>query len=191
VTRATVGRLRIGVLAVVCLVVDTTFGADLRLSGVGPDLMLLLAICAGMTGGAEAGALVGFAVGLLADLSLTTTPLGLSALSWCLVGWGVGTLRARVSLDARSALPLVALVATLGGVIVFLVVGDLVGESQLSGLSHGYLVRVALIESLWNALLAIPVGFVYERAARATAGASALLRPDAPRAARPSPSGAR
>ncbi len=167
-------------MAVVALVVETALGADLRLMGVGPDLMLLLAICAGMTGGAEAGALVGFAVGLLSDISLATTPLGLSALSWCLVGWSVGMLRSNVTLGNRSALPVVAFAATLGGIAIFLVVGDLVGQSQLSGLRHAYLLRVGVIESLWNALLAIPVGFVYERAGRGSAGAEALRRTDSP-----------
>jgi rod shape-determining protein MreD len=146
--------------------------------GVGPDLALLLAICAGMTGGPEAGALVGFGVGLLADLAMATTPIGLTALSWCLVGFGVGLLRANVTLDNRSALPVVAVVATLAGIVAFLLIGGLVGQSQLSGFSHRYLIRAAAVEALWNALLALPVGWVYERAGRGSAGAVALRRPD-------------
>lgn len=177
-TPATVARVRITVVVLVGLVFETAIGADLRLMGVGPDLMLLLAICAGLTGGPEAGAVVGFAVGLLADLSLTTTPIGLSALSWCLVGWAVGTLRTRVTLATRTALPVVAFGATLAGIVVFLVIGALAGQSQLTGLSRHYLLRVGLIESLWNAVLALPVGFVYERAGRGSAGAVALGRPD-------------
>jgi rod shape-determining protein MreD len=178
VTAAGVARLRIAVVALVGLLVEATLGPDLRVMGIGPDLSLLLAICAGMTGGPEAGALVGFGVGLLADLALATTPIGLTALSWCLVGFGVGLLRANVTLDHRSALAVVAFVATLTGIVAFLVIGALVGQSQLSGLSHGYLLRAGLIESLWNALLAIPVGWVYERAGRGSAGAVALRRPD-------------
>jgi rod shape-determining protein MreD len=139
--------------------------------------MLLLAILGGVTGGAEAGALVGFTAGLLADLSLTTTPLGLSALAWCVVGWSVGTLRSHVTLGTRSTLPLTAFAATLGGVIVFVVFGDLVGQSQLTGLSHTYVLRVALVESLWAALLALPVGYVYERAARGSAGTMRSMPP--------------
>jgi rod shape-determining protein MreD len=177
-TPAGAARLRITVVAVVALLVEATLGPDLRIMGVGPDLSLLLAICAGMTGGPEAGALVGFTVGLLADLTMATTPIGLTALSWCLVGFAVGMVRANVTLDNRSALPVVAFVASLGGILAFLVIGDLVGQPELSGLSHAYLLRVAVIESGWNALLAIPVGWVYERAGRGSAGAVALRRPD-------------
>jgi rod shape-determining protein MreD len=180
VTSATVARVRIAIVVVVGLVVETTLGADLRVLGVSPDLMLLLAICAGLAGGPQAGALVGFAAGLLADLSLTTTPLGLSALSWCLVGWGVGVLRVTVLPETRSVRPFIAFVATLGGVILFLLIGDLVGQSQLIELGRAYLVRVAVVEALWAALLAIPVAAVYERAARGSIGAAALRSPDGP-----------
>ena len=48
-------------------------------SGSPPDLMLALAVAAGLAGGPERGAWVGFAAGLLADCFLQT-PLGLSAL---------------------------------------------------------------------------------------------------------------
>ena len=133
--------------------------------------MLLLAVLAGVTGGAEAGAVVGFTAGLLADLAITTTPLGLSALAWCVIGWSVGTVRTHVTLGTRSMLPVVAFVATLAGVIVFVLVGGLAGQSELTGLSHRYLLQVALIESAWGALLALPVGYIYERAARSSTGA--------------------
>ncbi len=178
-TPAATARLRIGVLLVVALVVQTTFGADLRVLGIAPDLMLLVSICAGLTGGAESGAIVGFAAGLLADLSLTTTPVGLTALSWCLIGWGVGTVRSNALPGTRSILPVIGLLATGSGVIVFLLVADLIGQSQLIDLGRSYLLRAGIVESLWGALLVIPVAFIYEWAARGSVGAAELRRPDA------------
>ena len=86
-------RLRIGLILVVAILVQSALGSDLRVSGVAPDLMVVVAICAGLAGGAEAGAWVGFLAGLLADLFLTSTPLGLSALTYCLIGAAVGALR--------------------------------------------------------------------------------------------------
>src|ERR1700747_1559545 len=86
-------RLRIGLFLVVAILIQTAFGSDLRVAGVAPDLMVLAAICAGLTGGAESGAWGGVWAGLVADLFLTSTPLGLSALSYCLIGAGVGALR--------------------------------------------------------------------------------------------------
>jgi rod shape-determining protein MreD len=171
-------RVRIGAVLFLAIIVQTTFGSDFRILGVAPDLMLLLTICAGLEGGAEAGALVGFCAGMLADLSLTTTPLGLSALSWCLIGWGVGSVRANALPGTRSVLPVIGLLATGSGVVLFLVLGDLVGQSQLIDLGRTYLVKVGVVEALWSALLILPVAFVYERAARGSAGAAELRRPE-------------
>jgi rod shape-determining protein MreD len=171
-------RVRIGILLILAIVVQTTFGSDFRILGVAPDLMLLVSACAGLSGGAEAGAFVGFCAGMLADLALTTTPLGLSALAWCLVGWGVGSVRANALPGTRSVLPVIGLLATGSGVVLFLVLGDLVGQSQLIDLGRTYLVKVGVIESLWSALLILPVAFVYERAAQGSAGAVELRRPD-------------
>ncbi len=95
-------RLRIATLLFVAILVQTTLGSDLRVAGVAPDLMVLVTICAGLTGGAEAGAWVGFWAGLIADLFLTATPLGLSALTYCLIGAAVGALRTAVLPDGQG-----------------------------------------------------------------------------------------
>ena len=54
-----IARLRIAMLLVAAILIQTAFGNDLRVVGVAPDLMVLLTICAGLTGGAESGAWVG------------------------------------------------------------------------------------------------------------------------------------
>ena len=81
--------------------------------------MLLFAICAGLAGGPSSGRLVGFAAGLLADLFLTTTPLGLSALTYCLIGsrsvpCAVGVLR-----EGRLLAPSWPWSASAAGVVLF------------------------------------------------------------------------
>lgn len=176
---AVAARLRIGVLLLVGVVVQTTLGADLRVDGVAPDLMLLLAISGGLACGGEGGAVVGFCAGLLADLATASTPLGLYALAWCLVGWGVGSLRATALPEGRSVQPMVGLFATAGGLIVFLIAGDLAGQSMLFVTGRDHLLRVGLVESLWNAVLVVPVTFLMRRAARGTPSADRLSRSDA------------
>jgi rod shape-determining protein MreD len=172
-------RLRIAGLLVVAVVVQSTFGDDLRLLGGAPDLMLLLAICAGLTGGPEVGAVTGFVAGLLADVTLSTTPLGLCALTWCAVGWGVGTLRTNLLPDSRTVAAAIAVVATAAGVVLFLLFGDLVGQSQLIAYGRSYLLRTTVIEAFWSALLVVPVLAVFARAARGLVGVDALRRPEA------------
>lgn len=175
---ASVARARIGGLLVVGVVLQTTFGADLRVAGVAPDLLLLLAIAGGLATGPEAGAVIGFAAGLLADLTVTTTPVGLTALAWCLVGFAVGWARSNLLPDGRAVEPLVALAATLGGVAVFLAAGDLAGQSAIVDLGHRWLLRIALIEAVWNAVLAVPAAWLMRRAARGMPSADRLGRVD-------------
>lgn len=150
-------RLRLGALLLLVLVLETTVVPDLRLAGVCPDLMLLCAICAGLVGGPELGGLVGFAGGLLADLFLQTTPLGLSALSYSLVGYAVGSVRRTVLQEGWLLAPATALVASAAGVVVFVLTGAMVGQSQLGSTGPMAIVEVAMIAGVMNAIIAAPV----------------------------------
>jgi rod shape-determining protein MreD len=163
-------RVRIGLLLFVAILIQTTLGSDLRISGVAPDLMLLITICAGMAGGTEGGAWVGFWAGLITDMFLTSTPVGLSALTYCLVGASVGALRANYLQERRLLLPFAAMVGTAAGVVLFVALGDVLGQTQLLAAGRAWLVRVVVIESLWAAVLAVPVGLIYARVARGSKG---------------------
>ena len=178
-------RVRIGLLLLVAILIETSFGNDLRVSGVAPDLMVLVAICAGLTGGTEAGAWVGFWSGLVTDVFLTSTPLGLSALTYCLIGASVGALRASVLPESRLVTPVIALVASAAAVLLWVALGDVLGQHQLVGAGRSWILRVALVEAVWAAVLSLPVGWLYARAARGSKGAelmggepAAILRGD-------------
>lgn len=170
-------RLRIALFLVVAVLIQTALGSDLRIAGVAPDLMVLVVICAGLTGGTEAGAWVGFWAGLLADMFLTSTPIGLSALTYCLIGAAIGALRASVLQERRVLVPLAGLVGTAAAVLLFVAAGDVLGQTQLMGSGRSWLIRVIVVESLWNAVLSLPVGYLYARAARGSAGAERLGAP--------------
>jgi rod shape-determining protein MreD len=167
-------RLRIGLLIFVAILIQTSVGSDLRVYRVAPDLMVLLAVCAGMAGGTEAGAWVGFWAGLTADMFLTATPVGLSALTYCVIGGGIGALRATVLQENRVLLPLAAFTGTVAAVLVFVAVGDLFGQSQLLASGRSWLITVALVEGGWNALLVLPVAFLYAWVARGSVGVENL-----------------
>jgi rod shape-determining protein MreD len=184
VTDRSKARARIVALLVVGIVLQTSVGSDLRVEGVAPDLMLLLAICAGLFGGARQGVLVGFACGLLSDVWLTNTPLGLSALTFCLVGYCVGALRATLVPDGWILVPVMAFVATAAGVIGFVGMGDVVGQTQLIAGGRSELIRIVVIESLANTVLSLPVAWLYERCSRGTDGAAEIQRGSAERTVR-------
>src|SRR5580704_17455197 len=164
-------RLRLATVLVLAILVQTALGSDLRVSGVAPDLMVLVAICAGLAGRAEAGAWVGFWAGLMIDLFLTSTPLGLSALTYCLIGAAVVALRTGFLPDARLIARPVALIGTGAAVVLWVALGDMLGQGQLLDAGRSWLVRVAAVETGWSTVLALPVGWVYARAARGSAGA--------------------
>jgi rod shape-determining protein MreD len=167
-------RLRIVLVLVVAILIETALGSDLRVAGVAPDLMVLVTICAGLTGGAEAGAWVGFWAGLLTDLFLTSTPLGLSALTYCLVGAAVGALRAAVLPDFWLIKPAAALIGTVVAVLLWVTLGDVLGQSQLLEAGRSWLIRVVVVEAAWAAVLAVPVGWLYAKAARGSKGAELM-----------------
>jgi len=170
-------RLRVGLLLFVAILVQTSLASDLRVAEVAPDFMVLITICAGMAGGAEAGAWVGFWAGLATDMFLTSTPLGLSALTYCLVGAAVGALRAGVLQEHRALIPAVAFVATAAAAVLFVALGDVLGQSQLLDAGRSWLIRVALVEALWSTVLSLPVSIVYAWAARGSAGIEQLGPP--------------
>ena len=173
-------RIRIGLLLLFTVLVQTTLASDMRVTQVTPDLMVLVVVCAGLTGGTEAGAWVGFWAGLLYDLFLSTTPVGLFALTYCLIGAGIGALRASVLQERRSLLPLAALVGTAASVLLFVGAGDVLGQTQLVGGGRSWLIRVMIVESLWNAVLALPAGYIYAWVARGSAGSERVGAPLSP-----------
>ena len=170
-------RLRIALLLVVAVLVQTALAPDLRFGGVAPDVMVVVVICAGLTGGAEAGAWVGFWAGLLTDMFLTSTPIGLSALTYCLTGAAIGALRASVLQERRTLVPVAGLVGTAGAVLLFVAAGDVLGQHQLVAGGRSWLIRVDVVESLWSAVLALPVCYLYARAARGSLGADRFGSP--------------
>ena len=139
------------VLLAACIV-HTAFAPNLRLFGVAVDVFLLLAIAAGVSGGAERGAGVGFACGLLADCFLQT-PFGLSALVYALVGYGVGVFQTGVLHSSWWIPAVTAAVASTLGVLGYVTLGVVVGQDHL--LSTRVL-EVAGVLALLHAVLAPP-----------------------------------
>ena len=74
----------------------------LRIAGVVPDLGLIVAIAVGYQLGPEAGAITGFVAGFGFGLFLEL-PLGLYALAYALVGYGVGVLEGGLMRSPRDA----------------------------------------------------------------------------------------
>jgi rod shape-determining protein MreD len=162
-------RFKVPLLVLVALVVHAQLLPDIRLAGVQPNLMLLVAVAGGIAAGPSVGAVLGFSVGLLTDLLFLETPLGLSAMVFCLVGYGVGLLQAGV-LRSSWWLPVVtAFAACAAGEALFALVGTLFGQRQLV---TGRLPLVALVVGVLDATLAVMVVPLTRRAFRGAAESS-------------------
>jgi rod shape-determining protein MreD len=141
-------RAKVPLVLLLFLVVELTVLDRLRVFGAGPDVMLLLAVVAGIVGGPRVGALFGFAAGILLDLFLET-PMGLSALVFCLVGYAVGNIQGGV-LRAAWWIPIVTtLVASVAGVLAYALVATVVGQPHLVTL---HLFLVAAVVGIFNAI---------------------------------------
>ena len=75
--------------------------------------MLLVAVAGGLVGGPVRGAVLGFAAGIAIDVFLRT-PMGLSALVFTLVGYGVGVVSTGVLTPSWYLPMLTASIASAG-----------------------------------------------------------------------------
>jgi rod shape-determining protein MreD len=142
--------VRVPPFVLVMVLLQTAVFPQLRVFNVAADVLLLVAIGAGVVGGPERGAVLGFVGGLLADSVLTTTPFGLSALVYCLVGWCAGSFQTRI-LHATWWIPvLTAAAATAMGTLLFAGLGAVLGQEQFLSWR---LLPICGVTALWSAAL--------------------------------------
>ena len=150
-------------VVVTALILQSTVFAQITLGGAKPELVYLVTVILAFLEGPSSGAVAGFAGGMAQDF-LLNQPKGITALTLTLVGYGVGTLRQYI-VTPSPLLP-VAIVAgaTAAGVAFYGSVAFLLGVD----VGAGYVVRVALLSSVYNALLTPLVFPVIRRLAETT-----------------------
>ncbi|MEO6989054.1 MAG: rod shape-determining protein MreD [Aquihabitans sp.] len=137
-------------IILMALVLQTTLFARFSFEGARPEVLVLVALMAGFVAGPEDGAIVGFATGLALDV-VVSTPFGLTALVYTVAGYAAGSITSSV---LRSAWWIASLVGAAGSAAVMLVyalVGAVLGEPTLSGPS---LATIVVVVSAVNAALA-------------------------------------
>ena len=123
--------------------------AKVTLAGAKPELVYMVTVILAFLEGPSSGALAGFAGGMAEDF-LLNQPKGITALTLTLVGYAVGMLRQY--LVTPSPLLPVALVggATTVGILFYGLVSFLLGQLDYGA---GYLIQIALLSGLYNAIL--------------------------------------
>src|SRR5450755_1606192 len=152
---------------VVALMLQLSLVDRLPLPGGAPDLVLLVVVALGLTGGPLTGMLAGFWAGLALDVAPPAGDLlGEHALVFCLVGYGCGRLSGMVDRSAASSLGIAA-VAAAGGEVLQVIVGLMFGDPGVSWPA----IRVVLPSSVLQDILVSP--FVVYLAMRAGRWAAA------------------
>lgn len=134
------------------LVLQASLFTQLQLADTRADVMLVLALGAGLAAGPDRGAIVGFCAGLLVDL-LTQSPFGLSALTYLLVGYVAGAVTSLNLVETRWFAPAVGLLGGAAGVVLFSLLGELLGQSTLQTPD---LVRITVVVAVTSGLLVVP-----------------------------------
>lgn len=83
--------VRVGFVLLTAAALQRGLFSEVRIAGAAIDVLLALAVVGGMVIGPDRGAVLGFFAGLTMDL-LAQTPLGLSALTYCLAAFAAGRL---------------------------------------------------------------------------------------------------
>ncbi|MHB1444108.1 MAG: rod shape-determining protein MreD [Acidimicrobiales bacterium] len=151
-----VARSRVILVLFVALVLQLTLGASIRIFGVHPDLMLLVAVSGGLVAGDERGAMVGFIAGLMADLFLQG-PFGLSAMSFTITGFAAGLFSGTILRASRPMVLASAAVASAAGELLYALLGAGLGQSQMVSDRLGPILGVVAGLNGISALLVVPV----------------------------------
>jgi rod shape-determining protein MreD len=144
--------VRTAVVLAMALCLQVAVVPWLSIGGAQFDLMVLVGVAAGLAGGPERGARVGFVAGMLWDLVIVG-PLGLSALAYCLAGYFVGSAqRSVVGPTWWAPIPGAAL-ASGAATLFYAVLGAGLGHREWLS---GHAVVAAGVVALGAALLALP-----------------------------------
>jgi rod shape-determining protein MreD len=143
---------RLALLVFVVAILQVSAFSSIAIAGAGPDVLLVTLVAVALLRGSVAGAVTGFAAGLIVDVTTLGT-LGTTSLLLTLAGFWAGRYGETTG-RGRVHAPLVATaVAT-----VFVQIGGYALESLLGDAVSGRTVLLALPSAvIWNALLSYPV----------------------------------
>jgi len=141
--------LKVVSVGVIAVVIQLTLFVEVRVAGVAPELLAMLAVLLAFYAGAERGPMLAFGAGLLWDIYLPT-PLGVAAVTFAIVAFSVATLEEGLFHDSRSQLAMIVALGSMASVVGYALIGELVGQR---GLIDVEMLRVAAIVGLINGVL--------------------------------------
>ncbi len=145
---------RVAVLTLVLVtaaIVQTSLLPFLSVSGFRPDLLLLFTIAFALRDGLLSGLRVGFAAGVMTDLLLNESPVGLTALIFVGVAYTVGVARPFLAPDSWTAPVILSVMGTLFGVAAYGLLSAVLAEDPIA---IGLIVQASVVSAVYALLLA-------------------------------------
>lgn len=147
---------RTSLVVVAALILQLGLVDDLQVMGVHPDLLLAIGVGTGVAWGAERGAIVGFAAGLLTDMFLSGR-FGIVGLSYGLAGYAAGLLSEGIARASRWIDAGFMVTGSALGVVLYAVIGSLFGMGTLSDPDLWRIVAVVCVANAVLSPLVLPV----------------------------------
>lgn len=143
---------KISFVGFVAVALQTSVAAQLPIGGAIVDVVLVATIAAGLAAGPEAGAGIGFGCGLIIDL-LGVGPVGLTALVYTMVGYGVGVSQFGVLRTSRLIPVVSAAIAAVVAVVGYAFAGEVLGQRLFTVADVPW---VALVVTVSTVVLCLP-----------------------------------
>jgi rod shape-determining protein MreD len=143
-------------LIALALLIQTSWAHSVRILGIGPDIVIIVLVYLGISGGQIEGTLYGFASGFLLDVYSPDT-MGINALANSVVGFSVGQFRTGVSAeDFRVQALILFLAVLLHDLIYFLFANVLSNPDAIFGL----IVRFGIGTAFYTAVVGVGISLV-------------------------------
>lgn len=153
---------RVGLAALIVVLLQLSAISDLRVFGASPDLVPLLVAAVAFYGGSVAGAATGFGTGVLLDLALGGD-LGVSSLVLTVVGYSTGRYR-ELQDPAHALAPMGVGAGATAGYLVGL--GAVSFMLEIGAAVSPLVLRDTLVAIALNALIALPLFALARRVLR-------------------------
>lgn len=140
----------VGGILVAAIALQSTLLTKVTILGVIPQLAFVVVVSLAYLEGEKAGVAVGFAAGLLVDLLLPLSIVGLTALVYTSIGYLIGSGRQLASGDSVWVPVFAVAMASAAAEFSYAILAIMMGERWVS---LGYTAKIAGLVTLYNTLL--------------------------------------
>lgn len=147
-------------LILIILILHNTVFKFFAISGIRPDLPLLITLFAAFKYGSMEGQITGFAAGLGMDI-FSSHLFGVNAFTKTLVGFVSGAFRKKIYSENALVILVYIFIASFFNGIIFLILNKIF---QPQGLAFwDYIIKVLLIEIIYNCVVGVILFYIFDK----------------------------